>query len=1588
MPDKRTWAAAAALLALTLCLAVAAASSPALAQAPTRGQLRIQLGYYNGTYWMPWNSTMLNLYGTQWTFTVELYKEESNAGELLARFEGVPDANGNLTLTGIDPTKIIKDQCYNITIKWNWKLSDGRVLSFRVFNGTLYARSFDGERQLVFEWPWQMKDKWANNSRFQLAAVALTVQARDSIGVEDLGPYPLGGARIVVINGTNWDRKRWADGSTPAVLYNIVTPESGPYAGRASFIVPNTTDARYLPEKDKTYNYTVGLRVFWNNMMVYNLTFAQSSHNTKWVEAHVTYRNIYGIYGWTGLTYFSPFNFTGFSRCVAIKKRPVWLNCSVYLYKLRLLDASTPGQPLASTSDVEIVASMSVTNATVGNVVIARPRATDAQGRVDLRYAALCINEEEGVVEEKWPSTPANLTVYWKSTKLGVQYLILNLTLRYGTYSYGRWTVRDVAPHGNGISITPAELHAYANVTRIQLVDRSDPTYPAPLFENTKVYLTFPGALEQIVGVNASGIIDLSFCNYVLPLMDGMKKLDNYRIKVLYKNVKVLDTSFDPNVFASGYPRYVGAFSRFACDVYLAEFHVLDAHRLHLMNMSQLRLRHPTGEVFDIYVPSGGVVTDRVPGGVGYSVEWICYKSGDLLTPLEGGSFNVTANTVVNVVAPVYDVYVKVTNWERTWWVEGLKVGFSWSFPTAWTQWGNMTSAVVSQSRAIEPPRYIRLAQVPRGAHTLLIYVSTTPGLENYVGSKVGEYAINVVDSDVYDNKVRSWIYDRVTFTIKTADGSPLPEYTTVANTTLLVTVFNMSATSPITYNSTNGRSSVTLFSNITQKRVFVGGAKYNFTLYAGGVTVYGPTLTLPIGTDEVEVTSSIYAMKFITKDYYEAFGIPNLRVSVSWTGLNYTYYRTEVNQLANYRWINTTVWNNWETYFRNVESCYVSSATRSFMLYNASALTDSSGEAVFYIPIWHYSKQPVAYHTPIEFNVTTVPGTTPSVPSGLTSVSVMDRHTQAPIYRSPWFFNVTKDVGFIEGRTQKTLNVYAAKFTVALVNEKAEPIAGYRVNVTIEPPADLSTIPRRRLIAYGYTDPAGKVTFSSSPTTLFWCNYSYGLFIYKEAEAKDLVDQDGKPISFTYNIVGNYSLADSWAPGVTKSVRFEGTIAVTALDAYSQPLASQIVVLKAGSGPATGQVVSYSITGADGKAFFYLPLEGTNWVYAYYSAAEDAWKLAKAADFYVEVYWTRAEGGKYKVFWPILIYGPSGRVAPDASLTASCSVFYAKLRFISDTGRALEWGAIKVPSGPDVGIPFKVVYYLGGVERSDVYAYEGVTMANATFNLVRCPVGDYKVVAWWPNFRDIKIFDSMLSITTNLPGPGVREPVQDLKTLVYDITLNLKTPRGTVCGNATAYIKLPQGVSITEVTDSEGNIKLINIPSSVSTASGKKYPLRVEKTTWRGYDALRVPVEKEITSTTTYYIVADNIVALNVRVLGARGQGLPYASVYAEPVLTVVADESGFVSVELPRRVYTVTATYKGKTASIKADVTDPAKFVFDATVTLDVYIELFGYAMSAGEFALSIVLGIIVVFIVAFIVHEYIVWRRKRIAAAVVKA
>ncbi|RLE79401.1 MAG: hypothetical protein DRJ51_07855, partial [Thermoprotei archaeon] len=1114
------------LLVLTLLLAAAIVvglNVNAVSASATKVDFKLQVAYYDHNQWSAWPGATITI--VFWNQTP--YSHYGRSPTVLGRFVTVTtDNNGNYTgsFSWTHPPAG-HNQRFNVTIYWNFTAADGTKLSFLVNNTALGFADNPGVFFIDLDQDAALDtgEMYFNTTRFYLAVCNITVMARDSMD-SPYGPNPLGGARIVIINGTNWDGKTWGDGSKPAVLYNVTTPESGSLAGTYSFLIPNTTNVFLTPD-DWGYparyaNYTIGIRIFWNNMLVYNHTFAQSSNNTGWYPSHQWYDQAHAV----GYRY-SPYNFTHLSRLTAALNRPVYLNCSVYAYEMYLLDHSTPGNRLASTAGyLEIEASMYLSNSSLGTVHIARPRSTDSHGKVVLRYAARCVDEEEGHRLLGIPSTPTNLTVYWKSTILGVQYLILNLTLSYDTPGYG-----NIAPYGNMTGVRATWFKCYANYTYIQLVDSSDPTYPQPLFENTQVTLTFPGANPIECSVNNTGFVDLSFVNYTLPLRNGMEALDDYHIAVDYLGVQVLDTDFDPNTF-SRYTvdgiLYPFAFKHFVCNVYLVEFYLLDAHDRNLANMSQVKLVHPTGASFTITIPAGGSGTWRIPGGTGYTLT-IRYKSDDWLEPLNTATFDVASNKIgadaLTFKAPVYDVFVKITNFEKTWWVEGVNVCLTWSYPITWTQWGNMSSTVASQSRSIEPVRYIQLYQIPKGTYTLAMYANSTPGLERYF-NKIGEYTITVVDSDVYDSKVNTWIFDPK-ITILTADGEVLPAYTLAANTTYLVTVFNVSTAYTKTYNSTNGLSYIQLYTNITQQRVFVGGATYNFTLYAGGVTVYGPSITFAAPpTTEIEVTTSIHKVTFVTKDYEGELTIPNLKVAVYWTGINYTYFRSQLTAgdawITRYSFMNTSViWSNW-TIFRNVDANYapwVSGVTRNFMLYNVSSLTNESGEAVFYIPVWCYSKRPEPYHTPIEYNVTTVPGTTPDVPSDLETRSVIYRRyptvlgTNAEFeYHAPWFYNVSTS-------ETKTLNVYAASFKVRVVDSNNRPLEGYYVKAIIRP-GSLTRAKSTHIIGQALTDSDGwaYITSSSGEDTIYWCNYSYVLWIYR-VPAPDAVDQDDDAIVFDY---------------------------------------------------------------------------------------------------------------------------------------------------------------------------------------------------------------------------------------------------------------------------------------------------------------------------------------------------------------------------------------------------------------------------------------------------------------------------------------
>ena len=60
--------------------------------------------------------------------------------------------------------------------------------------------------------------------------------------------------------------------------------------------------------------------------------------------------------------------------------------------------------------------------------------------------------------------------------------------------------------------------------------------------------------------------------------------------------------------------------------------------------------------------------------------------------------------------------------------------------------------------------------------------------------------------------------------------------------------------------------------------------------------------------------------------------------------------------------------------------------------------------------------------------------------------------------------------------------------------------------------------------------------------------------------------------------------------------------------------------------------------------------------------------------------------------------------------------------------------------------------------------------------------------------------------------------------------------------------------------------------------------------------------------------------------------------------------------------------------------------KEISEARVELPVFIEIAGWAMTLSDFAGMLLLIVLLVIVIVILLHEYAVWRRKRIAKVLV--
>ncbi|MEM4976771.1 MAG: carboxypeptidase-like regulatory domain-containing protein, partial [Desulfurococcaceae archaeon] len=211
--------------------------------------------------------------------------------------------------------------------------------------------------------------------------------------------------------------------------------------------------------------------------------------------------------------------------------------------------------------------------------------------------------------------------------------------------------------------------------------------------------------------------------------------------------------------------------------------------------------------------------------------------------------------------------------------------------------------------------------------------------------------------------------------------------------------------------------------------------------------------------------------------------------------------------------------------------------------------------------------------------------------------------------------------------------------------------------------------------------------------------------------------------------------------------------------------------------------------------------------------------------------------------------------------------------------------------------------------------------------------------------------------------------PIKDLESVVimpvYDVTLRLVTRKGTPLAGVDVKV---EGVDVGTTSGLTGEVLVTQIPSGTYSVSAR----------WLDAD-LTMP-SLTVTASGVVTLTPTNVYTLTVRVLGAQGQAIEGATVRVTKgavELTRLTDKDGKAEIELPGAGYNIEVTY----GNFKA--TDSVTLNADTvkTVNLDVFIEVFGVGMTMAQFLLFIVMIIIIVIVLAVVIHEYHIYRRKRL-------
>ncbi|MGB9718724.1 MAG: MSCRAMM family protein [Thermoproteota archaeon] len=257
-------------------------------------------------------------------------------------------------------------------------------------------------------------------------------------------------------------------------------------------------------------------------------------------------------------------------------------------------------------------------------------------------------------------------------------------------------------------------------------------------------------------------------------------------------------------------------------------------------------------------------------------------------------------------------------------------------------------------------------------------------------------------------------------------------------------------------------------------------------------------------------------------------------------------------------------------------------------------------------------------------------------------------------------------------------------------------------------------------------------------------------------------------------------------------------------------------------------------------------------------------------------------------------------------------------------------------------------------------WGISGFTDESGTLLFERMPRISYKLTAEW-----VSRYGSKAVVKTTVTEDTV------IVMPVYDIVLRLLSPRGRLLANADVYL---EGVYLGKA-DANGEVLATQVPSGNYTVSAK----------WLNSDLVFQKIG--VTTGGEITVTPSNVHSLTIMVRGAQGQALEGAGVKimrdGVELVRMLTDKGGNAEVELPDGTYTVEVSFDQFLRKTQVSLTSDS-FI---RVELDVFIRILGVGMTLSQTILLILAIMIVIIAIGIMLHEYHVYRRKKLPQLFIK-